>query len=75
MATIDEVKEFIGFLKLLFVTFVAMDVSIVAWLVKNYASNALALNLGALALIVIFSISMIMTAKTILKKIKYLKEL
>jgi len=75
MATIDEVKEFIGFLKLLFATFVAMDVSLVAWLVKNYGSNDEVFNYGALALILIFSISIIVNVKAILKKIKYLKEL
>ena len=75
MATIDEVKEFIGFLKLLFATFVAMDVSLVAWLVKNYATNSALLNYGALALILIFSLSIVINVKTILKKIKSLKEL
>ena len=36
MARIDEIKELVGFLKVLFATFVALDVSLLAWLVKNH---------------------------------------
>jgi len=31
MAKIDEIKELIGFLKVLFATFVAIDASLIAW--------------------------------------------
>ena len=57
MAKIDEIKEFIGFLKLLFATFVAIDVSLIAWFVKNHEINEVYLNIGTLALIVFFCIS------------------
>ena len=38
MAKIDRLKEEIGWLKLVFGIFVAVDVSLVGWLVQNYAS-------------------------------------
>ena len=75
MATIDEVKEFIGFLKLLFATFVALDVSLVAWLVKSHDINSMWLNIASLILVMLFSMAIIVTVKSILKKIKYLKDL
>ena len=36
MAKIDEVKEYIGFLKVVFVTLVAIDTSLIAWIFKNH---------------------------------------
>ena len=36
MAKLDEVKEFIGFLKVVFVTLVAVDTSLIAWIFKNH---------------------------------------
>jgi len=75
MAKIDEIKELIGFLKLLFATFVAIDVSLVAWLYKTYETNAFAFNLTALLLVFVFSMGIILTVKSILKNIKSLKDL
>jgi len=75
MARIDEIKELIGFLKLLFATFVAVDVSLIAWFTKSYQSNENIINIGALALIIIFAIAIVIDVKAILKKIRYLKDL
>ena len=36
MAKIDEVKEYIGFLKVVFVTLIAIDTSLIAWIFKNH---------------------------------------
>ncbi len=35
MAKLDEVKEFIGFLKVIFVTLIAIDTSLIAWIFKG----------------------------------------
>jgi len=35
MAKIDETKEFIGFLKVIFVTLIAIDTSLIAYILKN----------------------------------------
>lgn len=75
MAKIDEIKELIGFLKVLFATFVAIDVSLIAWLSKNYLSNVTIFNIGAFILIVLFSIAIVIDVKAILKNIKRLKDL
>jgi hypothetical protein len=75
IAKIDEIKELIGFLKVLFATFVAIDVSLIAWLTKNYLSNSTLFNSGAFMLIVLFSIAIVIDVKAILKNIKRLKDL
>jgi hypothetical protein len=36
MARADRIKEAIGWLKVLFVTLAAVDVSLIAWLVENF---------------------------------------
>ena len=38
MAKIDEVKEYIGFLKVIFVTLIALDTSLIAWIFKNHTT-------------------------------------
>jgi hypothetical protein len=75
MAKIDEIKELIGFLKVLFATFVAIDVSLIAWLTKNHLDNTSLLNSGAFVLIILFSFAIIIDVKAILKNIRRLKDL
>ena len=75
MAKIDEIKELIGFLKVLFATFVAVDVSMIAWLYRNHLNNTLLINTISAILIVLFSIGIILVVAAILKNIRNLKDL
>jgi len=75
MAKIDEIKELIGFLKVLFAAFVAIDVSLIAWLYKNYEANGAIFNITMLLLVVLFSAGIVLTVKAILKNISTLKDL
>ena len=75
MAKIDEIKELIGFLKVLFATFVAVDVSMIAWLYRNHSNNTLLINTISAILIVLFSIGIILVVAAILKNIRNLKDL
>ncbi|MGE4295819.1 MAG: hypothetical protein AB7E49_08975 [Campylobacterales bacterium] len=75
MARIDEIKEFIGFLKLLFATVVAIDVSLVGWLVASFESAAVwQLTLG-LSLAVLLSVILPLIVRKIIAEIKSLKDL
>ncbi len=65
MAKIDEIKELIGFLKVLFATFVAIDVSLIAWLNKNYLHNSEIFNIGAFLLIILFAFAIVVDVKAI----------
>lgn len=55
MAKLDELKELIGFLKVLFATFVAIDVSLIAWLFKNSDDIRPIIAVDGLILIGLFS--------------------
>ena len=76
MARIDEIKEYIGFLKVLFVTLVAIDTSLIAWIFKNYA-----IYNDKLSVYVVFGVILIITITIcflfvhILENIKKLKDL
>jgi hypothetical protein len=39
MAKIDKIKEFIGFLKAIFVTLIVIDTSLIAWIFKNFQNE------------------------------------
>ena len=36
MPKIDEVKEFIGFMKAIFIMLIVIDTSLIAWIFKSY---------------------------------------
>ena len=51
MARIDRIKESLGWLKVVFVTLVAIDVSLIAWFVENLGSGSTVLLILAFAAI------------------------
>jgi len=75
MAKLDEVKEFIGFLKVIFVTLIAIDTSLIAWIFKNHIIS------DKVSVYIVFGIILILTVIIcfiflyILKNIKKLKDL
>ena len=73
MAKLDKAKEYIGFLKAVFVLLVAIDSSLVAWLFKNpdLDNNSVLVIIG----ISISSMVIISVVKHILKKIDELEDL
>ena len=73
MSKLDRVKEYIGFLKAIFIMLVAIDSSLIAWLFKNSE-----LNFHSTLVIIgisISSITIILLVRYILKKIVELEEL
>jgi hypothetical protein len=47
MSEADEIKEEIGWLKLIFAALIAIEVSLIAWLAQNYSSAGTPTLLGA----------------------------
>jgi len=68
---IDEVKEFIGFLKTLFVTVAAIDTSLIAFLYKNGIDKHFEIFLT----VIFLSVFLMLITVRILKDIKKLKDL
>jgi len=71
MAKIDEIKEFIGFLKAVFITAIVIMSSLVAYLYKQPIDN----NITVLIALVLDIIVIIGLYKRILKEIKSLRNL
>jgi hypothetical protein len=75
MARLDEIKEFIGFLKAIFVTLVVIETSLIAWVFQNYLdAQKDALMLVIVLLVFIACVIGYLFVK-ILKEIKKLKDL
>ena len=73
MAKIDRAKEYIGFIKAIFISLIVIDASLIAWLFENtYIDFRSSLVIFAIALV---SLSIIVLLKHILKKIKDLEEI
>ena len=75
MAKIDEVKEYIGFLKAIFVTLFVIDTSLIAWIFKNYDSVIHWKLYIVLSLVIFLCIIIYGLFLEILKKIKSLKDI
>ena len=77
MGKIDAIKEFIGFLKSIFITLVVIDSSLIAWVFKTYILHQKIDIFGVLVLGVIFIISggVVFLFIKILKEIKKLGRL
>ena len=75
MPKIDEVKEFIGFLKAIFVTAVIIVTSLMAWAFKNFETEAEYKIYIVLGLIIMLSLFIYIMFIKILKEIKSLKDL
>jgi len=71
MAKLDEVKEFIGFLKAVFITAIVIMSSLVAYLYKQPIDN----NITVLIALVLDIVVIIGLYKRILREIKSLRNL
>ncbi len=75
MAKIDKIKETLGYLKLVFSIFIAIDISLVTWLYKNF-DHLSALNITFIFVLVLFiSFAVVYINRKILNKIDDLEEL
>ena len=75
MPKIDEVKEFIGFMKAIFILMIVIDTSLIAWVFKNFADEST--NRLYIVVLIILAISIVigLLFTKILKEIKRLKDL
>lgn len=73
MAKLDRAKEYIGFLKAIFIVIIAIDSSLISWLFKNSALHLY--SILAIIGISISSIVIIVLFKYILQKIEELEEI
>ena len=75
MSELDEIKEFIGYLKVIFALVLATTIGLISWLVQNYQSAGKLLLYADVLLVVVLVITLILINRKILSDIKRLKEL
>ena len=75
MGKIDEVKEEIGWLKVMFGIFTAVDISLLGWFAQNYEEMHLFNALLSVVSIFVISVGIIVINKSAYKKIRQLKDL
>jgi len=75
MAKIDETKEFIGFLKAIFITLIVIDTSLIAWVFKNFDSELVFKLYIVNGFIFLVSFTIAFLFIKILKEIRKLKDL
>jgi hypothetical protein len=71
----DEIKESIGYLKVVFSLLVVTKIGLIGWLVKNYVLAEKILIYADVILIIILLLSIIIINNKIISNIKKLKEL
>jgi uncharacterized membrane protein YhaH (DUF805 family) len=75
MPKIDEVKEFIGFLKAIFVLLIVINTSLIAWIFKNFESESIGRLYIVVLLVFLLSLAIATLFSKILLEIKRLKDL
>jgi len=75
MAKLDEIKEEIGWLKIMFGILTAIDMSLLGWLAQNYDNARLVLLIVALVVITITTVAIVIVNKNAYIKIRELKDL
>jgi asparagine N-glycosylation enzyme membrane subunit Stt3 len=75
MPKIDEVKEFIGFMKAIFIMLIVIDTSLIAWIFKNFENESMGRLYIVVFIVLVISIVVALLFVKILKEIKHLKDL
>ena len=75
MSKMDEVKESIGYLKVIFSILIALNISLVAWLYQSYDSVVFIDIIAFLSLSIMISVGIIYINRRILQKIRSLRDL
>jgi hypothetical protein len=75
LSEIDEIKEFIGYLKVVFALVLATTIGLISWLVQNYQSAEKLLLYADVVLILVLVLTLLFINRKILSDIKRLKEL
>ena len=74
MSQADRLKEDLSWLKLFFGAFLAVDVSVIAWLVQNYRQAETVIVVGAFIVIAVLTVGLVFVTRRAYKRIEQLEE-
>ena len=75
MGKIDKIKEQVGWLKIVFGIATAIDVSLIAWIVKNYNNSSVSILILSIVLVLISTAVIVLVNKKAMNKIDELEDL
>jgi len=74
MSKADRLKEDLAWLKIFFGAFLAVDVSVIAWLAQNYRQAETVIVVGAFIVVVVLTIGLVFVTRRAYKRIDQLEE-
>jgi hypothetical protein len=75
MSKVDGVKEELGWLKVVFAVFIAIDVSLVAWVAQNYNATNGVLVVVAIVAVAVLTAVVVWVNRLAYRKIRELENL
>jgi uncharacterized membrane protein YcjF (UPF0283 family) len=73
MSKVDQIKEEVGWLKLVFGALIAIDVSLLGWLAQNYKSADDVLVLGAVVAVIVITAGVVWVNHAAFRRMKQLE--
>jgi hypothetical protein len=75
MSEADQIKEEVGWLKLIFAALVAIEVSLIGWLAQNYTTARPLIVGGAFVTVVAIGQGIVWVNRTAFRRIRQLRDL
>lgn len=75
MSEVDQIKEEVGWLKLVFAALIAIEVSLIGWLAQNYTTARPLIVVGAFIAVVAIGLGIVWVNRTAFRRIRQLRDL
>ncbi len=75
MSVADQIKEEVGWLKLIFAALIAIEVSLIGWLAQNYTTVQPLIVVGAFVTVVAIGLGIVWVNRTAFRRIRQLRDL
>ncbi len=75
MSEADEIKEEVGWLKLIFAALLAIEVSVIGWLAQNYTTTQPLIVVGAFVTVVAIGLGIVWVNRTAFRRMRQLRDL
>lgn len=75
MSEADQIKEEVGWLKLVFAAPIAIEVSLIGWLAQNYTTARPLIVVGAFVTVVAIGLGIVWVNRTAFRRMRQLRDL
>jgi len=75
MSEADQIKEEVGWLKLIFAALIAIEVLLIGWLAQNYTTAQTLIVVGAFVTVVALSLGIVWVNRTAFRRMRQLRDL